>query len=67
MALGRPLAWGTGLTGPGGVPRRGKVGPEPHARDVQLGLVHHEASPRKAAIFSLGIIHPRHFRGRSFK
>ena len=28
---------------------------------------HHGAQPRKAAIFSLGVIHPRHFRGRSFR
>jgi len=29
------------------------------------GLAPHEAPARKVFIFSLGFIHPRHFRGRS--
>ncbi len=51
---------------------RDKLGPGhssamPHGEWILRRPALHEAQTRKAAIFSLGVSHPRHFRGRSFQ
>ncbi len=60
----RVMTW---TPGPEGVPRGGKVRAVPHGGWILQRLALHEAKTRKAALFSLGVIHPRHLRGRSFK
>ncbi len=59
--------WGTALTVPEGVPRRGKVRAVPHGGRFSLCPEFHGADARKAVIFSRGVIQPKHARGRSFK
>lgn len=59
--------WGTVLPVPEGAPRRGEGRTVPTAEEFLFGPTLQRAEARKAFITSLGVFHPKHFRGRSFR